>query len=62
MPRYVLTRGHVSVVEDKFQGEAGHGKFVGREAKNPVNRALSTWKDIVAPRKIERAGIPATGV
>jgi dihydropyrimidinase len=62
MPRYVLTRGHVSVVEDKFQGEAGHGKFIGREAKNPVNRALSTWKDIVAPRKIERAGIPATGV
>jgi dihydropyrimidinase len=62
MPRFVLTRGHVSVVEDKFQGEQGHGKFVAREAKNPVNRALSTWKDIVAPRKIERAGIPATGV
>ena len=27
-----------------------------------VNRALSTWKEITAPRKVERAGIPASGV
>jgi dihydropyrimidinase len=40
----------------------GHGQFVAREAKNPVNRALSTWKEITAPRKVERTGIPATGV
>ena len=35
-------------------------------ASNPavtaVNKALSTWKDLVAPRKVERTGIPATGV
>ena len=24
-----------------------------------VNRALSTWKEVVAPRKVERSGIPA---
>ena len=27
-----------------------------------VNRALSKWKEITAPRKVERSGIPASGV
>ncbi|MBE0578089.1 dihydropyrimidinase [Devosia sp.] len=62
LPRFVLSRGKVSIVENEIKTEEGHGKFVGREAKNPVNRALSQWKDIVAPRKVERSGIPATGV
>jgi dihydropyrimidinase len=62
LPRFVLSRGKVSVVENQIKAEQGHGKFVAREPKNPVNRALSQWKDIVAPRKIERTGIPATGV
>jgi dihydropyrimidinase len=62
LPRFVLTRGKVSVTEDAVQVEQGHGQFVGREPKNPVNRALSTWKEISAPRAIQRSGIPATGV
>ncbi len=62
LPRFVLSRGKVSIVENEVKAEPGHGKFVAREAKNPVNRALSQWKDIVAPRKVERTGIPATGV
>ncbi|MEJ0011934.1 MAG: dihydropyrimidinase [Bauldia sp.] len=59
LPRYVLTRGEVAIAEDKVDAHQGHGQFVAREAKNPVNRALSTWKEITAPRKVERAGIPA---
>jgi len=62
LPRFTLTRGQVAVTEDKIDAQPGHGQFVAREAKNPVNRALSTWKEITAPRKVERAGIPATGV
>lgn len=62
LPRFVLSRGKVSIVENEVKAEQGHGKFVAREPKNPVNRALSQWKDIVAPRKIERTGIPASGV
>ena len=62
LPRYVLTRGEVVITEDKVDTHQGHGQFVAREAKNPVNRALSTWKEITAPRKVERTGIPATGV
>ncbi len=62
LPRFVLTRGKVAVTEDKVSTEQGHGQFVAREANNPVNRAFSTWKDVVAPRKVERSGIPQSGV
>jgi dihydropyrimidinase len=62
LPRYVLTRGEVAITESKVDTHQGHGQFVAREPKNPVNRALSTWKEITAPRKVERTGIPATGV
>jgi dihydropyrimidinase len=62
LPRYVLTRGKLSIVESEIKTEQGHGKFVAREPKNAVNRALSTWKEITAPRAVERTGIPATGV
>ena len=62
LPRFVLSRGKVSISEDEVRAEPGHGKFVAREAKNPVSRALSQWKDLVAPRRVERSGIPASGV
>ena len=62
LPRYVLTRGEVAIVEDKVDARPGHGQFVGREPRGAVNRALSTWKEITAPRKVQRSGIPATGV
>jgi dihydropyrimidinase len=62
LPRFVLSRGKVSISEDEVRAEPGHGKFVPREAKNPVSRALSQWKDLVAPRRVERSGIPASGV
>ena len=62
LPRFVLTRGQVAVVENEMRHRPGHGRFVAREARNPVNQALSQWKDLVAPRKVERSGIPASGV
>ena len=62
LPRFTLTRGHVAVTEGVISSREGHGQFVGREARPPVNRALSQWKDLTAPRPVLRAGIPATGV
>ena len=62
LPRFVMTRGKVSVTEDKVSAEQGHGQFVAREPNGPVNRALSEWKEITAPRKVERSGIPQSGV
>jgi dihydropyrimidinase len=62
LPRYTLTRGRVAVTDGKVQPKEGHGQFVRREANTPVNRALSQWKDLTAPRPVTRTGVPATGV
>ncbi|MCG6115494.1 MAG: dihydropyrimidinase [Mesorhizobium sp.] len=62
LPRFVLTRGEVAVDNGEVTAKPGHGEFVAREARGAVNQALSTWKEVVAPRRIERTGIPASGV
>ena len=62
LPRYTLTRGVVAIEEATVKTREGHGQFVRREPFAAVNKALSTWKEITAPRKVERSGIPASGV
>jgi dihydropyrimidinase len=62
LPRFTLTRGRVAVQEGEMRGQEGWGEFVAREADQPVAKALSTWKELTAPRPVERAGIPASGV
>ncbi|WP_027153831.1 dihydropyrimidinase [Mesorhizobium sp. WSM2561] len=62
LPRFVFSRGELSIQENEVKAKPGPGEFVGREPNAAVNRALSTWKEISAPRKVERSGIPATGV
>ncbi|WP_333829788.1 dihydropyrimidinase [Pararhodobacter sp.] len=62
LPRFTLTRGRVAVHDGEMRGQEGHGQFVAREARPAVNRALSQWKDLTAPRPVNRSGVPATGV
>ena len=62
LPKYVLTRGEIAIDNFEVKAHPGHGEFVSREPHSAVNRALSQWKEITAPRKVERTGIPATGV
>ncbi len=62
LPRFTLTRGHVAVHDGEIRTQEGHGEFVARKPNAPVNRALSTWKELTAPRPVERTGIPASGV
>ncbi|MBO9630261.1 MAG: amidohydrolase family protein, partial [Shinella sp.] len=62
LPRYTLTRGVVAIEESTVKTREGHGQFVKREPFAAVSKALSTWKEITAPRKVERSGIPASGV
>ena len=62
LPRYTLTRGRVAVEDGAIQPREGHGQFVPREPFQAVNKALSKWKELTAPRKVERSGIPASGV
>ena len=62
LPRVVLSRGVVAYDEGKVTAPEGHGEFVKREPFQAVNKALSTWKELTAPRPVERTGIPASGV
>lgn len=62
LPRYTLTRGQVAVMDGEIKTQEGHGEFVAREPNATVNKALSKWKDLTAPRPVERTGIPASGV
>lgn len=62
LPRYTLTRGMVAVDDGEVKTHEGHGKFVEREPFQAVNKALSQWKEVTAPRKVGRTGIPASGV
>ncbi|AYG67040.1 MULTISPECIES: dihydropyrimidinase [unclassified Rhizobium] len=62
LPRYTLTRGVVAIEEGTVKTKEGHGEFVRREPFTAVNRALSTWKEVTAPRQVQRSGIPASGV
>ena len=52
----------VAINDGKVETHEGHGEFVRREANNPVNKALSSWKELTAPRPVQRSGIPASGV
>ncbi len=62
LPRYTLSRGHVSVEDGEVKTQEGHGKFVKRAPDGTVSKALSTWKKLTNPNPIQRTGIPATGV
>jgi len=59
LPRLTLSRGRIAFKEGEVTAGIGDGEFVERPANPPVNQALSTWKDLTAPRKVERTGIPA---
>jgi dihydropyrimidinase len=62
LPRYTLSRGKVAVMDGEIRTQEGHGKFVERAPNGTINKALSQWKDLTAPRPVERTGIPVTGV
>ncbi|MBC7138790.1 MAG: dihydropyrimidinase [Defluviimonas sp.] len=62
LPRFTISRGHVAVTEGAMNSREGHGKFVARPPMGPVSKALSAWKELTAPRPVQRSGIPASGV
>jgi dihydropyrimidinase len=62
LPRFTLTRGVVAIEDGAVKTREGHGQFVAREPNGAVNRALTQWKDLTAPRPVVRTGVPASGV
>jgi dihydropyrimidinase len=54
-PRYTLSRGDVVWADGQnSQPQPGRGKFVPRPAFPAPHKALSKWKELNSPRKIER--------
>ncbi|UIJ72842.1 dihydropyrimidinase [Aurantimonas sp. HBX-1] len=62
LPVITLSRGRIAYKDGEVRAERGDGSFVERAAGAPVNKALSTWKELTAPRRVERSGIPMSGV
>ena len=59
LPRYTISRGRIAAEEGVVLAKCGDGEFIAREPYPAVNKALSKWKEITSPRKVERSGIPA---
>jgi dihydropyrimidinase len=62
LPRFTLTRGHVAIHDGECARRKAMASSWGARPRPAVNRALSQWKDLTAPRPVARSGIPATGV
>ena len=56
LPRYTLSRGVVVWDAGKTSvAQPGLGRHIARPAFPPVSKALTTWKDLVAPRPVVRS-------
>ena len=54
--RYTISRGEVVWTHGKNdQPRPGRGRFIERPAFPAVNKALSTWKELTAPRAVSRS-------
>jgi dihydropyrimidinase len=54
LPRYTLSRGTLAVDDGRVCATPGHGRFVKRAPFGEVNKALSKWKEVTAPRQVVR--------
>jgi len=56
LPRYTLSRGEVVWQHGQnSQPQPGRGKFVKRQPFAAASKALSTWKELTAPRAVTRS-------
>ncbi len=55
LPRFTLSRGEVVFGDGSNEPKKGRGQFVKRQPFAAACKALSTWKDVTAPRKVERS-------
>ena len=54
LPRYTLSRGTVLWGPNGSSPKPGHGAHVKRPTNPPISRALSKWRDLIAPRPVLR--------
>jgi len=54
-PRFTLSRGDIVWGQGARTDLPGRGKFIARPPFHPVAKALSSWKELTAPRAITRS-------
>ena len=57
LPRVTLSRGKVAWRDGDLRAQAGDGEYVAREPFPAVHTALSTWRELTAPRPIQRGEV-----
>jgi dihydropyrimidinase len=57
LPRATLSRGVVAWLDGDLRAAAGAGQYVARAPFPAVHVANATWRDLNAPRRVERADV-----
>ena len=57
LPRATLSAGKITWLDGDLRAEAGAGKYVPREPFPAVHVANATWRELNAPRRVERAEV-----
>lgn len=60
LPRYTISRGDVVWKDGKLDVKKGRGEFIPRAPYPTVNKALSKWKELTAPRAVVRTAAHIT--
>ena len=55
LPRFTVSKGNLAAEEGKVKAKPGDGEFISRKPYSEVNKALSQWKELTYPRKVERS-------
>lgn len=57
LPRVTLSRGKVAWADGDLRAEAGDGAYVPRDPFPAVHTALTTWRELTAPRPVQRGEV-----
>jgi dihydropyrimidinase len=57
LPRATLNRGRIAMLDGQMRAKAGDGKYIERPAFPAVHVAQATWKELTAPKGVERAAV-----
>jgi len=57
LPRATLNRGRIAMLDGDLRAKAGDGKYIERPAFPAVHVAQATWKELTAPKGVERAAV-----
>ena len=57
LPRATLSRGRIAMLDGDLRAKAGDGKYIERPAFPASRVAQATWKELTAPKGVERAAV-----